>query len=498
MSPSGGSSSSAPERPEALRGGRYEIRGVLGEGTQGSTLEAVERLPEGGERRLAIKRFDVRGARSWKDYELAEREARVLQALSHPSLPAYVDHFEEDGSLYLVMERIEGESLAAMRRRGARLSEAEVARFLRDASDVLDYLHARPVPVIHRDIKPGNVIRRPDGSFAFVDFGAVRDKLRPEGGSTVVGTFGYMAPEQFQGRALPASDVYSVGATALAMLTGQEPETLPHRGLAVDVRAALGGRRGPVARALERMLDPDPDQRPSRIEPLLESPRSGPSRGCDATRETRQGAEAREQFERVTREYAQEFGRRVQRRAMRAAKRESRRIMRMQKRRLRHYHRGALPWPVALFLTLLFSVGMVAVQIATRVVVPVVLLLLSRFFYGSARGGLIHAALTVRGAGQRAVRAIGQAQGRFWERVGDPARSEDEERMGEDDARAADDSWLGDADEQGGARARVDVAPARARVAHAEAAGAGDEDALEEEDALEDARRAPAGRAGRS
>ena len=87
-------------------------------------------------------------------------------------------------------------------------------RLLGDASSVLAYLHGRSPPVVHRDIKPANLtFRRPDGSYAFVDFGAVtKDNLRPEGGSTVVGTFGFMAPEQFQGRALPGSDVYGVGA----------------------------------------------------------------------------------------------------------------------------------------------------------------------------------------------------------------------------------------------------------------------------------------------
>ncbi len=114
--------------------------------------------------------------------------------------------------------------MASLRRRRASLTHAEVARFLRDADSALSYLHSRAPAIIHRDIKPGNVILRRDGSFAFVDFGSVRDQLKPEGGSTVVGTFGYMAPEQFQGRALPASDVYAVGATALSLVTGREPE----------------------------------------------------------------------------------------------------------------------------------------------------------------------------------------------------------------------------------------------------------------------------------
>ena len=247
----------------ALRSGRYAIIGELGSGSQAETLDAVDKLDG---RAVAIKRFQVRGAKSWKDVELAEREARVLATLSHPNLPVYIEHFEEDGALYLVMEKIEGESLGAVRRRRGTLSQADIARFLADADSVLGYLHSRVPPIIHRDIKPGNVIRRQDGSFAFVDFGSVRDQLKPEGGSTVVGTFGYMAPEQFQGRALPCSDVYAVGATALAMVTGREPEDLPHRGLSIDVRAALGAGAEPwLLRALSAMLEPDPDRRAARV-----------------------------------------------------------------------------------------------------------------------------------------------------------------------------------------------------------------------------------------
>jgi serine/threonine protein kinase len=255
--------------PELLRDGRYAIVRALGEGAQGATFEAVDKRDG---RLVAIKRFSVKGAKSWKDVELAEREARVLATLDHPALPRHVEHFEENGCLYLVMERIEGESLAALHQRGARLAQDDVLAFLEQASEVLDYLHTRSPPVIHRDIKPGNVIRRPDGTFAFVDFGSVRASLKPEGGSTVVGTFGYMAPEQFQGRALPASDVYAVGATALSLLTGREPEDLPHRGLSIDVGAALGGSAEPGLSALfARLLEPDPDQRASRIEPLFDA-----------------------------------------------------------------------------------------------------------------------------------------------------------------------------------------------------------------------------------
>jgi len=277
-----------------LKDGRYAVVRTLGRGAQAATLDAVDRR-EG--RPVAIKRFSIKGA-EWKDIELAEREARVLATLSHPAMPAYIDHFEEQGCLHLVMERIEGQSLADLRRKGP-MPKEQVVRLLGDAAAALDYLHGRAPPVIHRDIKPGNVIRRPDGSYCLVDFGSVRDTLKPEGGSTVVGTFGYMAPEQFQGRALPASDVYAVGATALTLLTGTEPEKLPHRGLAIDVRAALAGRTDSAwIHVLERMLEPDPDRRARSITPLLaelrdpyagEAPRRRPRHQRHKHRDRRRG-----------------------------------------------------------------------------------------------------------------------------------------------------------------------------------------------------------------
>ena len=258
-----------------LRDDRYALRGLLGEGSQGSTFDAVD-LREGLS--VAIKRFDVRGARAWKDVELAEREARVLSSLSHPLLPKYVEHFEEGGVLYLVMEKIEGETLDAMRLRTGGVAEEEIVRFLTCAADALGYLHGRAPAVVHRDVKPRNIVRRPDGSYVLVDFGAVAERMKPAGGSTIVGTVGFMAPEQLQGRAMPATDVYAVGASALAALTGQDPETLPHRGLRVDVRRALAGRASePLVQALEQMLEPDPDLRPSSLTAVVARLRQGGS-----------------------------------------------------------------------------------------------------------------------------------------------------------------------------------------------------------------------------
>ncbi len=251
-----------------LHGDRYVVRGRLGEGAQGVTYEATDTQTGGV---VAIKRFNVGGAHSWKEVELAEREARVLATLDHPLLPRYVEHFEDEGTLYLVMEKVEGETLDAIRKREGALSETEVRRFLACADRALTYLHGRGSPIVHRDVKPRNVVRRPDGTYVFVDFGAVRELLVRGSSSTVVGTMGYMAPEQFQGRALPASDVYAVGATALAALTGVEPETLPHKGLRIDVQAALAGRASPeLVGALEAMTEPDPDLRARSLSSVLD------------------------------------------------------------------------------------------------------------------------------------------------------------------------------------------------------------------------------------
>jgi competence protein ComGC len=416
---------------ETLRDGRFVVLGHLGRGSQGETFDATD-TREG--RAVAIKRFDVRGAQAWKDVELAEREARVLQSLSHPKLPGYIDHFESDGALYLVMEKIEGESLASLHARGVALNEQDIVRLLTDASDVLDYLRGRAPPVIHRDLKPGNVIRRPDGSFAFVDFGAVRDKLRPRGGSTVVGTFGYMAPEQFQGRALPASDVYAIGATAVAMLTGREPEDLPHRGLAIDVRSALRGLATPsLIEVLERMLTPDPENRAGRIGPLLAHVEPRRRRPGPEIHDWRAGSwdlVGHTQLERAIRSETRKAERRARRQALRVA----RRAMRAE----RHGgHRHALPRPVSFVLVLCMVIAILAVTLATRLIVPLVLHVLALFI---APRALNDAAARVQRAGKAAVASIASGQRALLrdESHSNAARSTQEQEAGEREGRVAD------------------------------------------------------------
>jgi len=406
------------------------LLGLFTDGAQGKTYDAIDKR-EG--RAVVIKRMEVRGAKTWKELELAEREVNVLRSLSHSKLPAYYDHFEEDGSLFLVMEKIEGESLGAMKRRRAVLSEKEVRRLLEDAADVLRYLHRRTPPVIHRDLKPGNVIRRPNGTYAFVDFGAVRERLKPEGGSTVVGTFGYMAPEQFQGRALPASDVYAIGATALTMLTGQEPEDLPHKGLAVDVRAAIGKTASAeMVEVLTKMLEPDPDKRAPVVpifDPLAGDPLRKPlERDKEKSREPlrsdkeerrRRKAERDATFKRLRAEEREE---RAARRAEKKARRQRRRDGWKPRPKV-----NAPPWPISMLFALGLAIASVAVVLALKVIVPLVLRALGLFF---AKNGLHRAADNVIRAGDRATQSMRRAI--EWSQ-GEP-KSETKARIAEEEA----------------------------------------------------------------
>jgi serine/threonine protein kinase len=237
---------------------RYRILHPLGQGGTGTTYAAEEL--EGG-RQVAIKVLSLRQIDDWKLLELFEREAAVLATLKHRSIPQYLSFFSldtaDDRRFYLVQTLVEGRSLADLVATGWRPEEATVYDIALQVLDVLAYLQERVPPVIHRDIKPENLLRRPDGSIALVDFGAVQDVYRQTiaKGSTFVGTIGYMPPEQFQGRVVPASDLYALGATLVFLLCGQAPDQLPHLRMKLDFRSQVN-ISDRFATWLETMLEP--------------------------------------------------------------------------------------------------------------------------------------------------------------------------------------------------------------------------------------------------
>ncbi len=195
---------------------------------------------------VILKELRFERLHDWKALELFEREGEVLATLSHPSIPEFRDLFVlMDGtampvsaamsyagpdpmSFVLVQRFIEGASLQQRLERGELLGPGDAERALRELLGALSYLHERSPPLVHRDIKPGNVILTPDGRSYLVDFGAVQNRLREADsvGSTVVGTLGYMPLEQLRGQASPRSDLYALGMTMVVALTGRPPEQL--------------------------------------------------------------------------------------------------------------------------------------------------------------------------------------------------------------------------------------------------------------------------------
>ena len=244
---------------DPLLQGRYLLIDTVGRGAAGITYRAVE-VDSG--RRVAIKEMAYRHANSIKALELFEREATVLQQTSHPGIPEYLEHFEAgDGkarALYLVQEFLEGQTLAE-ESSGRRYTEDEVLGIVDELLEILTYLHALRPRIIHRDLKPENVMRRAsDGKLVLIDFGSVRDAVKdPElGGSTVAGTFGYMAPEQFRGVAEPGTDLYAVGALAVNLLTRREPHQMLGPTGSLDWRRHVQVSDGTLS-VLNTLLAPD-------------------------------------------------------------------------------------------------------------------------------------------------------------------------------------------------------------------------------------------------
>ena len=238
---------------------RYEKLSVLGEGSSGVTYLARSLQ---NDEQVALKELSLRACKDWKMLELFDREVALLKRLEHPAIPKYVDSFvadsEGDRQYYLAQTIADGKNLETWIEEGWRCTEADAVDIATQLLEVLVYLQSLDPPVIHRDIKPSNIIRAGDGKLSLVDFGAVGHTYHNTfmKGSTVVGTFGYMAPEQFRGRTLPATDLYSIGATLLFLITRRSPTELPTNQLSIDFRGRVSLSKG-FADWLEQLIAPD-------------------------------------------------------------------------------------------------------------------------------------------------------------------------------------------------------------------------------------------------
>lgn len=243
--------------------GRYRIVDILGQGGMGSVYRAID---ENLGVEVAVKENLFTTEEYARQFRL---EAVILANLRHPNLPRVTDHFVVgDQGQYLVQDYIEGEDLRQRMERQGTISEEEVILIGAAICDALTYLHTRKPPVLHRDIKPGNIKITPDGHVYLVDFGLA--KVVQGSQATTTGaramTPGYSPPEQYgTARTDPRSDVYSLGATLYAALTGVIPEDGLARVMDNVNLTSIRKRNSNVSRRLattiEKAMEPYPDDR---------------------------------------------------------------------------------------------------------------------------------------------------------------------------------------------------------------------------------------------
>lgn len=241
---------------------RYHIIKLLGKGSQGAVFLAETNDTH---EKVAIKQLIIQSVKDWKQYDLFKREADVLQRIDIPGVAKLHETIEllyiETPMALIVQDYIEGEPLQKFITNGHRFQISQIGDILLQLLDILDKLHHSDPPVIHRDIKPSNIILNYTENSStldvyLIDFGAVANPQVKGGGSTVVGTYGYMSPEQLMGCATAASDLYSLAIVAVYLLSGVPPEELEIQDFHVLIDPHLQHLPHQITAFLRKMLEP--------------------------------------------------------------------------------------------------------------------------------------------------------------------------------------------------------------------------------------------------
>lgn len=205
--------------------GKYEILTEIGHGGMSVVYLAMDTHLN---KQWAVKEIKKKG--SGKNDEIVVNsllaEANMMKRLDHPSLPRIVDIIDNGITIYVVMDYIEGESLDKILAEYGAQPEELVIGWAKQLCDALSYLHSQKPPIIYRDMKPANVMLKPEGNIKIIDFGIAREyKEQSLADTTVLGTKGYAPPEQYSGQTDARSDIYALGMTMHHLLTGIDPRT---------------------------------------------------------------------------------------------------------------------------------------------------------------------------------------------------------------------------------------------------------------------------------
>lgn len=225
-----------------ILGDRYQVEKELGKHAGRWTLLAHDLHAK---ERVVIKFLCADGDLRSSDLKLFEREAEILRSLSHPSIPKYLGHFQQripgGRALALVQTYVHGRSLAECMELGRKFTEAEAKQIAKAILYILIYLQGRQPTIVHRDIKPSNILLG-EKKIHLVDFGSVKTLInKPDATSvfTTINTHDYTPPEQYMGRALTASDLYSLGLTMVSIVTRKHPSQLPRKGNRIDLEQLI-------------------------------------------------------------------------------------------------------------------------------------------------------------------------------------------------------------------------------------------------------------------
>ena len=255
---------------------RYHVIKKLGKGSQGAVFLAESNYKH---EKVAIKQLIIQSVKDWKQYDLFKREAATLKRMNIPHVAKLHETIEmldiETPMALIVQDFIEGEPLQKFIANGHRFQISQIGDILLQLLDILEKLHHSFPPVIHRDIKPSNIILNyvendTTPQVFLIDFGAVANPQVKGGGSTVVGTYGYMAPEQLMGNATASSDLYSLAIVAVYLLSGVPPEELEIQDFRVLIDPHLQHLPHQITSFLRKMLEPHKEERINNYKQLHE------------------------------------------------------------------------------------------------------------------------------------------------------------------------------------------------------------------------------------